>query len=492
MQLGRNTLLAYLMMSLFFPDRSAGKELTLHDALNVYVYNTKYVKGKRLALSNTLMEYDNFKKSMLPSLSLNLTPISFDRSMRLLQSYSTGEYSNVEEFSNITSGGVNIMQKIAATGGVLTFGSSLNFLHEFATNNNSFSSTPMYLSYSQSLFGGRKNLKLERIMAILKNEMAMKDFCSSVSTEQQKILALYLDAYSCKHDIDFYAKTVKMGDSLLMHAKLRMDFGKITEYEYNMIELQLLDNKIALMKSRHDYLSSMRQLENELSLQNLELAHLSVEKFPKHIDERDVQNIVNKNNPEYQKLELERVNAEYALHQVRVNNRFNADISLSYGLNQYANTLADAYRHPNQRQAVSVTVSVPVFQWGVNRNNLKIAQNEYEIVLLEQEYTIDNFKEEIHDNVFGYNMSRELMDAASRKYELSARQYSFAVMRFNTGKIAAIELTDANREYLQAKQDYISVLKDLFTKYYKIRHLALYDFVEGRDLLDLIRKAVVE
>ena len=283
-----------------------------------------------------------------------------------------------------------------------------------------------------------------------------------------------------------------MGDSLLMHAKLRMDFGKITEYEYNMIELQLLDNKIALMKSRHDYLSSMRQLENELSLQNLELAHLSVEKFPKHIDERDVQNIVNKNNPEYQKLELERVNAEYALHQVRVNNRFNADISLSYGLNQYANTLADAYRHPNQRQAVSVTVSVPVFQWGVNRNNLKIAQNEYEIVLLEQEYTIDNFKEEIHDNVFGYNMSRELMDAASRKYELSARQYSFAVMRFNTGKIAAIELTDANREYLQAKQDYISVLKDLFTKYYKIRHLALYDFVEGRDLLDLIRKAVVE
>ena len=217
-----------------------------------------------------------------------------------------------------------------------------------------------------------------------------------------------------------------------------------------------------------------------------------MEKFPQHLDEGDVLDMVNRNNPEYQKLEIERVSAEYALHQVRVNNRFNANISLNYGLNQYANTLADAYRHPDQRQAVSVTFSVPVFQWGINRNKLKIAQNEYETTLLEQEYAIDNFKEEIHDDVFGYNMSRELMDAASRKYELSARQYSFAAMRFNTGKIAAIELTDANREYLQAKQNYISVMKDLFTKYYKIRHLALHDFIEGRDMLDLIRESDVE
>lgn len=285
MQPGKKALLAYLMLSLFFPYHSVGKELTLHDALNVHVYNTKYVKGKRLALANIQMECDNFRKSMLPSLSLNLTPVSFDRSMRLLQSYSTGEYSNVEEYSNTTSGGVSIMQKIAATGGVLTLGSSLNFLREFTTNNNSFSSTPMFLSYSQALFGGRKSLRLESTMSRLKNEIAMKDFCASVSTEQQKILALYLNAYSYKHDIDFYTQAVNMGDSLLMHAKLRMDMGKITEYEYNMVELQQLDNKMALERSCHDYSSSMRLLENELSLQDIELAQLSVEKFPQHLDE---------------------------------------------------------------------------------------------------------------------------------------------------------------------------------------------------------------
>lgn len=492
MQTSKKTHLAFLMLLLFLPCHSVSKELTLHDALNVHVYNTKYVKGKRLALANILMECDNFRKSMLPSLSLNFTPMSFDHSMRLLQNYTTGEYSNVEEYSNTTSGGVSIMQKIAATGGVLTLGSSLNFLREFTTNKNSFSSIPMYISYSQALFGGRKSLRFERKMSKLKNEMAMKDFCISVSTEQQKILALYLNAYSYKLDIDFYTQTVNIGDSLLMHAKLRMDFGKITEYEYNMVELQQLDNKMALERSRHDYSSSMHMLENELSLQDFELTGPSVEKFPQHMDEDDVLEMVNRNNPEYQKLELQRVSAEYALHQVVINNHFNANISLNYGLNQYANTLVDAYRHPNQRQAISVTLSLPVFQWGINRNKLRIAQNEYETTLLEQEYVIDNFKKEIHDDVFCYNMSRKLMDAASRKYELSACQYSFAAMRFNSGKIAAIELTDANREYMQAKQNYISLLKDLFTKYYKIRHLALHDFMEGKDMLDLIRESSIE
>lgn len=492
MQLNSKILSIFLPIVLFLSNHCVGKEVTLYDALNVYVYNTKYVRGKRLILANTLMECENFRKSMLPSLSFNFTPISFDRSMRLLQSYSTGEYSNVEEYSNTTSAGLSIMQRIAATGGVLTFGSNLSFLREFTANNNSFSSTPVYLSYSQSLFGGRKSLRLERTIYQQRSDMAMKDFCSSVSTEQQKILALYLDAYSNKLDIVFYSKTVDMGDSLLMHAKLRRDFGKITEYEYNIVELQQLDNQMALENSRHDYLKSIRLLENELSLQGLELPQLSVEEFPRHLDENDVMDMVNRNNPEYQRLEIEHVNAEYALHQAKVNNRFNANISLNFGLNQYAKTLIKAYRHLNQRQTISVSLSVPVFQWGINHNKLKIAQNEYETILLEQDYAIDNFKEEIHDNVYGYNMSRTVMDAAIKKYELSARQYSFAALKFNNGKIAAIELTNANREYLQAKQNYISVLKELFTQYYKIQHLALHDFIGDKDMLDTIRESIKE
>lgn len=465
----------------------AGHVVSLQEATEVHVYNTRYVQEKRLAYENSLLEYDNFKKSLLPSISLNLTPVSFNRSMRLLQNYTNGEYSNVEEYSNTSSGNVSISQKIAATGGMLSIGSSLSYLREFTSDNNSFSTSPMYLSYSQSLFGGRRNYLFERSISSLKHDMALKNYCTSVSTEQQKILTLYLDAYSCKVDIDFYTQAVDIGDSLLMHAKIRKESGKITEYDYNQIELQQLDNKMELEKSLYAYDSSIRQLGNELQVQGIELDNLSIAEFPARIEEAVVMERISKNNPTYQSQELARLNAEYTLHQKRISNRFNANISLSYGLNQYAKTLREAYQHPDQRQSVSITLSIPMFQWGINRNKLKMAENDYESALLEQESTLDNFKEEIHDNVFNYNMSRELADVATRKYQLAGQQYSFAAARFRVGKIAAIELTNANKEYLQAKQNYLSVLGSLFVNYYKIRHLALYDFIEDKDMAEIIQ-----
>lgn len=480
---------AYSMMVGLLPALPA-EEVSLNDAINKYVYNTIYVRTKLLALQNNILEYENYKKSFLPTFSLNLTPVSFNHSMRLLQNYNTGEYSNVEEFSNTSSGGISVSQKIAVTGGTLTVGSNLSYLHEFTDNNNSFSTSPVYVSYSQSLFGGGKNTSFERAISKLRNDVALKDFCTSVSTEQQKILNLYLNAYSNQMDIEFYTKTTSMGDSLLMYAKIRKNAGKITEYEYNLVEMQQLDNKIELEESQSAYATSIRLLEKELRIYDIELKALSPAIFPAYIEESDVIKLVNQNNPTYQNMELERLNAEYRLHQKKTDNRFNANISLSYGLNQYAKTFKDAYRHPDQRQSASVTLSIPVFQWGINRNKLKIAKNEYEMALQEQEYAISSFKEEVHNYVTDYNLSKGISDAAEKKYNLAGQQYSFASLKFNMGKIAAIELSNAHKDYLQAKQYYISVIRNLYENYYKIRHLSLFDFAEGKDLLDLVQTSI--
>ncbi len=485
----KNIILA-IYLSLSFLPYCYGEGLDLHDALNVHVYNTTFVKTKQLELENSLMEYDNFRKSLLPALSLNFTPVSFNHSMRLIQNYITGEYNNVEEYSNTISGGLSLIQKVPLTGGVFMVGSNLSILNEYTNDKQSFSSAPIYFSYSQPLFGGGKSMSFEKAISKLKNETAIKEYCTAVSAEQQKILALYLDAYSNKMDIHFYSKIVNIGDSLLIHTKIRKDVGKVTEYDYNQIEIQQIDNRIALEKSQYAYKASIRLLENELALYDIELDELTMTDFPIQIDEGTVLNLVHENNPQHYIREMERLNAEYALHLVRTDNRPNANISLSYGLNQYATSFKDAYHRPDRQQAASVTLSIPVFQWGITRNKLRIAQNEYNAVLLGQESELKNFKKEIQDYVFDYNMSRELIDVADKKYHLSAQQYLFASQKFKLGKVAAIELTNANKDFLQAKQNYISVLKSLFISYYKIRHISLHDFIEDKDLTDLIQTSL--
>lgn len=482
----KEIMLLICLLTLFIPS-CYGIKVSLQDALHVYVFNTTFVKVKRLSYENSLLEYDNFRKSLLPSFSLNFTPLSFIHSLRLLQNYSTGEYSNIEEFSNTISGGLTIAQKVPLTGGVLTVGSNLSYLKEYAKDKQSYSSVPIYISYSQPLFGGGKSMNFEKAILKLRNDLAIKEFCTFLSTEQQKILSLYLDAYSNKIDINFYSKLVSIGDSLLMHTKVKKSIGIITEYDYNQIELQHIDNQIALEKSQYAYKAAIRLLEDELSIYDIEIEELSMANFPRHIDEELVLCFVRQNNPLYQQMDVGRLNAEYTLYQTKINNRFNAHISLSYGLNQYSTTtFRDAYYRPDQQQVASITLNIPIYQWGITRNKLKIAQNEYQTALLEQEYALKGFKKEIQDYVFDYNISRELIDVADRRYNLSAQQYQFASQKFKLGKMASIELTNANKDFFEAKQNYISVLKKLFISYYKIRHVSLHDFIVNKDLMDLL------
>ncbi len=55
-------LLYILLMALSMPVHSENI-VSLDDAVNKYVYNTRYVKTQRLVLENALLEYDNFKKN---------------------------------------------------------------------------------------------------------------------------------------------------------------------------------------------------------------------------------------------------------------------------------------------------------------------------------------------------------------------------------------------------------------------------------------------
>jgi outer membrane protein TolC len=84
-------------------------------------------------------------------------------------------------------------------------------------------------------------------------------------------------------------------------------------------------------------------------------------------------------------------------------------------------------------------------------------------------------------------MNRGLLEVAEKKYKLSGQQYFFASHRFKLGIITTLELTTANKDFLQAKQNYMSVLKDLFINYYKIRHISLHDFTEDKDLMELFQ-----
>ena len=125
--------------------QSTERRLTLDNVIDTLSLSSPSAIIEKLNFQNALLQFENYNKSLLPSFSINLNPININRSLIVLQEPATGVYSYVEDYSNNSSLGVSLNQKIGLTGGNLTVGSRLNYLNEFSVNKHSYSTVPFVI-----------------------------------------------------------------------------------------------------------------------------------------------------------------------------------------------------------------------------------------------------------------------------------------------------------------------------------------------------------
>ena len=167
-------------------------------------------------------------------------------------------------------------------------------------------------------------------------------------------------------------------DTLLYIAEVKLKNGNITEYDFKQIELQALNTQYAYEDATKSYNESRQRLLTFLGIDsdNFDI-EVPVFELPLSIDAHLVTTYVKKNNPFFKQQEIQRLEAEKSLFSTQLNNRLNGSINLNYGINQYAETFINAYRHGNQRQSLNIGFQIPVFQWGINKNRMRIAENTY-------------------------------------------------------------------------------------------------------------------
>lgn len=59
--------------------------------------------------------------------------------------------------------------------------------------------------------------------------------------------------------------------------------------------------------------------------------------------------------------------------------RFNASVNASVGFNQVADRFSDAYRSLLRQDLVSVSISVPLVDWGVRKGKINMAKNNLDV-----------------------------------------------------------------------------------------------------------------
>ncbi|MDD4697880.1 MAG: TolC family protein [Fermentimonas sp.] len=485
LNLGRINILlfAFILFSTNFSMQSQVKKLTIDRVIDSLSLVSPKAKIVSLNFQNELLLFENYKKSLLPALFINFNPINFNRSYRALQQPDDGSYSYVEDYSNNSSIGASIRQKIGFTGGESSINTNLNYLNEFSQKRNSFSTTPFSFGYSQQLRGSAKFHRLEKDIDYAKNSISIKQYCTNISQIQHEALNFFMDVLLNKMERELSLQNKLNNDTLQHIAKVKLKNGIITEFDFKQIELQSLNTQYAYEDATKKYVESQQRLITFLGINDDSIdIDIPVFELPLSIDTHLVATYVKKNNSFFKQQEIQELEAEKSLFSAKLSNRLNGTINLNYGINQYAETFIDAYRHGNQRQSLIIGFQIPVFQWGLNKNRIRIAENTYQASSLTIEKKILEFENEIKEKINAYNQSVKLWFTSEKAYELSQEQYQMLVQKFIMGKVSVYELTTAQNSQNIAMNRYYSAIRNSFDSYFSLRSIALYDFKQDVEL----------
>ncbi|MBP5479139.1 MAG: TolC family protein, partial [Bacteroidaceae bacterium] len=437
----------------------SAQKLTLESAIRIAQENSYDAMVAKYSFMASYWTYRSFKAELLPSMNLNGSLLNFDHSLVSVRNYEDGQvaYVNNNSMNNYLT--LSVDQQIVATGGTVSLQSYLYRLDQFDYNQTTYNSQPLRISYTQPL-KSFNSLKWEKKTAPIEYQIAQKAYASSMQDVTIRVTSLFFSVLSAQSDYKQSVATLKDREALLDIAKARLNLGTTTKSEVLQMELSVLNARMSVNKNKQNLDDVMYNMFSYLRVSDYNDAELIPPYFVPEIilsvDEVIQRAITNSSHTLEQKQQM--LEAEKSLAQAKSNKGVQMTIRGEVGFTQTANAFADAYRNPMDNEIVGLTLSLPIFDWGVSRGRVKMAQARLEVVRTQQEQAHLDYVQALRKKVLQFNLQPIQCRDAQRAQEIAEERYEIMRKRFETGSVSVTDLNTAQQEMESAKYQYINQL----------------------------------
>ena len=419
-----------------------------------------------------------YKANYNPQLYLSGEIPGYDRSyIENRQDNGEIEYQPREQLtSNL---GLSLFQPITATGGRISVNSNLFQFRNLDSDFQRYNSTLFNIGYSQPLFGFNE-LKWDRKTEPLRYEESKRTYVEEMEAISRTATDLYFDYLTAQVELQIAEFNLANNDTIYNIEQGRYNIGTASRDEILQVELQLLRSRQGVTQANLDMKTSKQDLVSFIGLYlgpNNVLELIQPQELPSFEISLDKALLyASENRADYINFERRRLEAERDVSEAK-SQRFQTDLTASFGLNKAGSTLNDAYTDPNNQQRVNVRIGVPIMDWGRSKSRLKIAlaEQKLEQYLLAQE--IQNFEQEIITLVSTFEVLRLQVEITKKSDEVAQERYDVAQNRYLIGKTKITDLNIALKEKDEAKGSYIRALRAFWNAYFDLRRLTLYDFL---------------
>ncbi len=119
-------------------------------------------------------------------------------------------------------------------------------------------------------------------------------------------------------------------------------------------------------------------------------------------------------------------------------------------------------------------------------NRMALQTKRIRAIRLAYENCLLDFDKEIDEVILRYNSALLNSDLSERAFRLATENYHMMARRFTFERITVAELIEAKRTLMMHQMEYYTAIQSLYTTYYNIRTLTLYDFENNKHLQEAI------
>ncbi|MDO7172881.1 TolC family protein [Mariniflexile sp. AS56] len=461
---------------------SQSQKITLKEAINLAQKQSPDYKTTLNRNQSNYWRFRNYKASFLPQLRFNATLPEYNKAVRRITN-DEGQDVFVNQDQLLLEGGLSIAQNIPYTGGTLSLNSNLERIELFGLDDNiGYSVVPFSIRYYQnSLF--YNPFKWDKKIEPLIYEESRRDFIEKMEDISVTTCQRYFQLLKAQMQLDIAKVNLSNQDTLYQISQGRFKIGKIAENELLQVELTLLNSRNVVTTNTIELKRTSQNLARYLEL-NTENIQLDIpDNLP--LFEVDIDKALEEaqtNRKAVIEFRRKRLEAEKEVAFQKGNNRLKLGVSANFGVSQNGDDFDNLFNDFNQQQNLSVSVSIPVFDWGVSKSKRKMAEADLDLTNNNIDQEKLAFEQEIYLHVLNWSSQRDFLATAEKAKEIAIKRYDISQKRYVLDKITITDLNIALQEKDKAVLQYLNSLEKFWQDYYVLRQLTLYDFINNEKL----------
>ena len=467
------------------PAGTMAQVLTLQDAIVMAQRQGPAAQLARSSRDAARYRNDAFNSRLLPQLFLTGDAADYNHGINPI-TLPDGSTQFIGQSQNQSSFNLGFSQRIPLTGGQISVGEAVSRLDEFGNLNNRSWQTSHVVSLQQDLFKPRTVVWDERVQS-LGASVAERAYLEAREDVAGSAADAFFNLYAQEITLANATANVAVNDTLYTLNKGRYEVGKIGENDLLKSELALLRARAAVEDARLARDRAEAALRRTIAYpEGQKLTIIAPDSIP--IVDVDPEIAVKEalhNSSVMEQGTLDDVQSKRLLNSAKLSNRFNASVRATFGFNQTASAFSEAYQSPLGRQALSVSVNLPMMQWGAGHADVQAAMADDRRVTTNNRMRTDALVEEARFSALQLQQAQRNVILAAKADTVSAKQFEVARNRYIVSKISNTDLYNAQSDKDNSVIAYVQALRNYWTAFYHLRRVTLYDFVSKREMADV-------